>query len=781
MIPGNIRRVAERVLRPTSGALGRLPSLHARRGGGGTRSGDDDTATWERWLPWLVGFAGALLFLRCVLPHPASLIPNRTFPWDTISNIDILMALHRTFGTLPHGSSFYDWFYGGGMFFPQPRPLVTGELMPLVALVTWPFARWPVLANNAASALALILDCVAGASMARAAGAKGVSSTAAGIAFAFWAYTCFVVSRVQLLCMFPSAFALAATLRWARSGCGKDAGMVALWAGVQPLLCLYYAMFLAFVLPVVAVVARVAILRRGAVRDFLPLGSALVVAAVLNGALLWPYATLKSELGLFRPYQEQIDQSGDMQMFLWADSNQLEGRWLVDRGNWDTAYAPGLLVLLVCVCATVVWVWRGGLWRGVLLLMVCASCGAAAAHRFPVTLVLWTAGLTLAVLLARQGRLAPTTAALLALIAVALFLFIGPQPHIDKWSLGSSPYRILYDHLAPFSGMRMIRRVAFLFQLALAVVAAVALSRVERRRYGRPLVAAAALVMFVEGMPLTLTATAVANECTDPALRRLRDRGVSIVADIPLLPLLPDQLGQRHHMAALCGIATSAGYAGFQTSLSSIVLDAEASLPDPAAHAWLWRAGFRHAIARGRSSANQLRPITQAVEWIGDEAILDLKPPVTPVFTPQSHMDGPRLQVLSSTVEPLGENAAGLDDGDETTRWTSRKSMSGNESISLRIADAVVAGIEWHARGHATDLPRALRVEREDAEGHWVIWRDLPALSPLSLGRQAGAASFAIPLPPERASHIRLRQTGRSGKYWLSASEIEVVGVNETR
>jgi hypothetical protein len=662
------------------------------------------------------------------------------------------------------------------MFFPQPRPLVTGELMPLVAFVTWPLTRWPLLANNAASALALLLDCVAGASFARAVGARGVSCTAAGIAFAFWAYTCFVVSRVQLLCIFPAAFALAAVLRWARSGSRRDAVAAAIWSSVQPLTCLYYGVFLALVLPAVVFVARLAVRRAGAVRDLLWLGTVGVLAALPVGLLLWPYATLKSDLGLFRPLKEQIDQSGDPRMFFWADSNQIEGRWLIDRMNWDTAFAPGVLLSLICLVGLALWIRRGGWSRVALAFLGLASLGAAWKGLFPVTLALWGVAVAGALVLARRGSLSPVTPAILALVALVLFLFAGARPNVGPLMLGETPYHFLYDHLPVFSGLRMIRRIGFLWQLALVGLAAVTLSRLERRRFGRPLVVLAAFAMLVDGMPFGLSADAVPAECTDPTFRRARDRGIPVVADIPLKSRLPDQLGSRHHLAALCGVATSAGYTGFQTPLTTMAIDAEASLPDPAAHAWLWDADVRHAIVRGHANVTNLRPITEAIEWVGDEAIIDLKPPPFSSFAPGPHLAGPRIEVAGATVSPLGENPRAVADGLESTRWGTRQYMTGRESIMLHVFDSLVTGIEWHAREHATDLPRGLRIERQGPDGQWVLWRDLPSLSPIRLGRSAAAASYAIPLPPERVSWIRLTQTGMSRTAWLSASEIEVVG-----
>ena len=196
-------------------------------------------------LPWIVGVVGAAFFLRPLAAAPGSSLLGRVFTYDAFVNVGDLGALHRHLSQGPRGANLYDWLYGARFFFPQPRALVVSELMPLAALVTWPLGAQAVLSHNLLLFVACVLNCVGGASFARALGARRWSSLVVGIAFAFGAYPNFQSARLQLLFLFPIAFAYAATLRFAREGRGRDAWLAATWVFVQAMLCLYYAMFLA--------------------------------------------------------------------------------------------------------------------------------------------------------------------------------------------------------------------------------------------------------------------------------------------------------------------------------------------------------------------------------------------------------------------------------------------------------------------------------------------------------------------------------------------------------
>ncbi|MFN7133809.1 MAG: hypothetical protein ACK4N5_17170, partial [Myxococcales bacterium] len=462
----------------------------------------------EALLPWLVGVAGAALFLRPLLAAPGASVLDRVFWHDSLLNIDILADLYANLSRGPDGEGFYDWLYAGRLFFPQPRPLVTSELLLLPALLTYWLKSEPVLAHNLVLFGALVLDCVAGARLARTLGATPVAATAAGAAFTFCAYTNFVSARVQLVALFPLAFALDAVVRWARTGGWREAWAASLWTAAQALLCLYYALFLALLLPLVTIAARAALPRAGLRRDATRLAVTLGTVFAPLVALLWPFRQLRSELGLVRNYSEVVGQSGDPSMFFWADASTLWGAVLADRLRWDSAYFPGLTVLAGAFAAVVLWACRDPKLRGPMVGL--ALLGAAGGLLdVSVALVAFAAAVVWLVALARRGRVSQAAPLVALLALVGLFLFLGPKPQAFGRPIGHSPFQLLYFHAPFFDGLRMIRRAGVLVQLALCLAAALALTRLERRRHGPALVAALVVAVLVEGLPFAIGAQPV--------------------------------------------------------------------------------------------------------------------------------------------------------------------------------------------------------------------------------------------------------------------------------
>jgi hypothetical protein len=744
-----------------------------------SRSRQPWTERWASVWPWLAGLIGGAIFLRPLWRGPGTFILDRVFWYDTLVNIDDLAELHGSFSTGMAGRNFWDWLYGGHFFFPQPRPLITSELMPLAGLVSWPLAGRPLLAHNALLAVAVVLNCVAGASFARTLGARALAATIAGTAFAFSGYTNFVSARVQLLFLFPIAWSLAAGIRWARSGSWRDAFVTALWALAQAMLCLYYAVYLAIALPLVVGIARLCDRRPGLWRDVFRLGVAFAAVLPWAALLLWPYRELRTALGLAHSYASVVEQSGNLQMFLWADASTLLGSLLVDAYKWDTAYFPGVVVCLGVLLAGALWL-RGNL-RSHGMLMLVALVGLGFVLLFPVALAIWGAVLVMLIRRARRGEGSPMVPVLLTLGLSGLLLFAGPEPKILGRDLSWSPYEWLYRHAPFFDGLRMARRAALLTQLALCGAAALALSRLEVGRRGIGLLGCLALFTLIEGMPLRLQARSVPNSCEDEAMRVAASQGVTAIGDFSREWLGHPAASERRHQGTLCKVAVTQGFGGFWPTLADLATDAVMSLPDRAAYLWLWKAGVHDVVLRAgpyawhEETRKRLAPIAASTQTAGVDLLMKLRPPGNDPFEPAARLDGPRVPVRAAECN-AGKDCPALIDRQEDSRWTSAHVMTGSEQIVLRFAESTVAGIEWHATGSPTDLPRALRVERETTPGVWVLWRDIASLSPLRLGRDAAHPVMAIPLPPMRTSAVRVTQTGRSFKYWLSASEIEIVG-----
>lgn len=748
----------------------------------GTPSGLRNTSPWASRLPWLVGLIGALCFVRPLFAAPASTILDRAFWWDSLANIDDLIELHRSFSAGPGGRDFWDWLYGGHFFFPQPRPLLSSELMPLAALVSWPLARWPVLAHNLLLTTALVLNCVAAASFARTLGVRAISATIAGVTFAFSSYANSISSRLQLLFLFPLIWALAAAIQWAREGRWRDALLVVGWSAIQALLCLYYATFLAVTLPIVAIVARLTVRRGGHLRDFLRLGVAAVLLLPPVALILWPYTELRSKLGMVHPYRDVVLQSGDLWYFRGADPSLAMSRWFVDTMKWDTAIFPGVIAIVGGALAVRLWVSRSMLCRTAGLLLVVGAMRFAWRGDFPVTLVVWLVALAALVWWARRGQANPAIPILVALALVGMVLFGGPEPTAFWTKLGWSPYHWLYDQVSVVQGLRMVRRAVLLIQLALCAAGALAFSRIEEGRRGRVAVAIVLLFALLEGIPWTLSAQPAATACEDMAKRRAALLGAVAMGDISEGRARDQDLATLRHQATLCGPSVPQGFGGFWPPLSDIAVDAVNALPDRAAHAWLWRAGLHHVELRGSKAwrnekLSSLSSIAEATEDFGEASLVTLKPPATLVVEPSAHLHGPRVRIQSARCGSA--TCSQVIDGREDTRWSAGNSTKGGEQFVLRFSESNIAGLEWHSDDHVAELPRGLLIEAEIAADTWTPWAELPSLSPLRLSRNAVDASLAIALPPRRTSAMRITQTGASPRYGLNASEIELIQGSE--
>lgn len=729
--------------------------------------------------PWVAGLFGAAVFLRPLADGFGRQLLAKVFWYDALINLGALASLHEALTTGLSGRGVLDWLYSSREFFPQPRPLVTSESLPLAGLLTWPVFDNVVLAHNALLAAGLVLNVVAGASFARALGAKRLASVVAGVGFAFSSYMTFSAGRVQLVFAFPLAFALASTVRFARDGHTRDAVIASAWTLAQALLCLYYALFLAFALPVVALAARCSSPRPRAVRDFSVLGASLLAAAIPAGYLLWPYRELKSRLGLARPWNELLALRGDVRQFFWADADTIWGSLLKDLHRWDSAHFTGFAILGGALVAT--WLWaRSSRQRLVAVAIVFAAAALSPLRLFPLFLIAGIAVLVWLVREARAGRSSAAAPILGALAFLGLFLFLGPHPRAWDVSLGWSPYGWMYEHVPFVDGLRVARRGSLLIQLALGAAAAIAISRLESRRFGTALVLGIAGLVALEGLPIRGEAKEVPTSCNDPAFLAARDAGAEVVGQLLGDGTPHDVLARLRFEAQLCRLSTNAGVAGFVPPLTQLVDDALASLPAPAAHAWLWELGFHHVIVRAtgrrpaRIDVTRLAPITAAVVHLERDVLVTLKPPGVPPLHPAS-IDGPLVPVRTAQCD-RGVNCPALIDGDPATRWTSSARMSGTETISLAFDRARITGLRWRADGMPTDVPRGLRIESRGPDGTWEPWIDAPALALEGIGRDAIDMALAVPLPPRETTGLRVVQTGTSSAYWLSASALEVVG-----
>jgi hypothetical protein len=726
---------------------------------------------------WLAAIAGALAFVWPLMRHPGGLYLDRTFAHDALMNIDDLRAIHQNLFQMFSGKNVLDVLYDSSFYFPQPRPLVTSELQLLAAVVTLPLRGHPILAHSILIIVALVLDCVGGAKCAEALGAGRWARLVAGVAFAFSAYTGFQSGRVQLLYLFPIPFAIAAMVHWSRTGSTRQAFAVALWLGALTQLCLYYAMFACALLPALALTMRLSYRRPKAVRDLAVLLAAVLAISVPVTLLLWPYFVHGDALAVSR-HGEAILQVNDAMFFAWADRASVWGSLLKDRWQNDSPYFPGALVLLAAIVAVLSAAWR---YRSAAFVVI-ALCALILMPGWTANISVWVIAALLcvaSVYLARTGRAHHSFPSLVVLFTVGVFLFGGHWPEFWGYPLTGAPYSWVSTHVPFIGAIRVARRAGILVDLGFCCLAALGLSRIRSPHIAAAVCVLAMGVVYFEAFPLRLSASPLSMVCAEPNYAFARSQGIRTFGE-QIESGEPHPVRTMHRVqAAACGIRTSTGQSGITPPLIAAVDDALASLPDRAAHAWLWDAGIHWVMLRGspvwrRTRVQRLGGHVQRVLEAPSGTFVELARPEIRSLEPPATIEGERVTGLrADCAAPV--ICPSLVDGDDRTRWSSEHAQTGTETITLRFLDQPVRGLQWNARGFGAELPRGLRLEYVGANGAYQRWGTFAAISPAVLGRRPGRSSIAFSLPTITTGTIRITQIGRTNSIPLSATEIEVI------
>lgn len=727
---------------------------------------------------FVFALGGALGFVWPILASPDQLYLDRTFSHDSLMNIDDLRAVHANLRHVFSGKNFFDALYDSNFYFPQPRALVTSELQLVAALATLPLSGHPILAHSVLLVAALFLNCIAGAKFSQELGATRWSRLVAGVSFAFCSYTGFQSGRVQLLYLFPLAFALMFALRWSRTGRARHAFGVGAWLAVLMHLCLYYALFGAVVLPAFALATRLTSRRKRALRDFAVLGGAVALVCGLAAIPLWPYAQFSGAIEAAR-MAESGRWANDIRGFAWADAATLWRERLPDQSHFDTAYFPGACVLLLATWIVTTSVVRR--WSTATLLSVFVAVTALPFVGAP-TLV-WPTVLALAVasvVFARAGRTSTTTPALVVLFAIGFFLYGGANPNAWGQPMDGRPYAWLAEHVPIVYAIRVTRRAGILVQLGIATLASLALASIRTRWRAAVAAMLVAMLVYAEAVPVELDVNRLRSTCTDAAYSFAAAEGITQFAEQVELPESHAQRTFHRYEAGVCGVNTSVGQSGMVPPLLSAVDDAVQLLPDATAHAWLWDAGVRWILLRGGRRWRDVRIAmmtghTSRVIDLDATTFMQLTAPTMTTTRPAATLPGERVSGVHALCSASGATCRHLTDGNPLTRWISGSAQNGRETITLTFPRQRVRGIVWHTDGAPADLPRGLKIETSVGAEEFREWGTFRPVSPLGIGLHPDVPAAAFQLPPRETTAIRLSQLARSRSIFLSASEIDVV------
>ena len=384
----------------------------------------------------------------------------------------------------------------GTAFYPYTNSVAFSEHLLVPALMAGPVAavtgNW-TFAYNASVLTALVLGGLFMFLLCLELGASRLGAFLGGGLYAFNTWNINEVVRSQILSNEFFPLVLLTCLRFASRPSWSRALVVGAAAGLQALSCMYWAVYLPFlVVPVL-----LALLGRR-VAAFFRVGVTLLGAAALVLVFVWPYVTHGREFGHERTEPQSVPLDRYFQVL---PQNLLYGE-VLDHGlpNQNAAHFQGFLALILCVP------------------------GALALRR-------------------SRPRLA---SALLLLTVFSLVASLGPEMWAGGMRLGPGLYGLLFEYVPVFRQIRYPERFAIFVNLSVAIVAALGLSSVIFRSRRLALVLAVVALaehlsapQFLDEMPQAARSVDVYDAVRDlpkdvvlaevPATRYRMERGDAIL------------------------------------------------------------------------------------------------------------------------------------------------------------------------------------------------------------------------------------------------------------
>lgn len=581
--------------------------------------------------------------------------------WDSQQ----LLAFAR--GDFSQASSFFD----ANIFHPAPLTLAYSEhFLPqaIQALPVYATTRNPILSYNLLFLSTFILSGLGGFLFSRQLTGDARAGVIGGLLFAFAPYRFPQTPHLQVLSSQWMPFALygfcryfASTMdvatrggRW-RPLLGAAAALMAL-----NLSCGYYLMYFA---PIVATYVFWEIWRRDLWRHVAMwrrlAGAGLLVVGV-TVPLLLPYLAVQQAMHLERGTAELVRYSADV--YSYATANVQQPFW----GTIVRAFPkpegdlfPGVIAIVLATVGVIFWRdtaaaatppvhFRTRHWVVAVLAVfhliaalvtlvqrrVTLDLGIVTVRMTNVTQLLLRAAIAAAILLALSPALRARSAAFmrgrgifLVMLIAAMWLSLGPAPEALGRPLNLfGPYRLLYDYVPGYDGLRVPARFGMIVVLMFAILGSFGAAVIARRRWGGAALAVLALLFLCEGLALPFTVNGVSQlpDYTTPEARVYPpSRAPAVYAAVPrergvVLAELP--LGQQDYdlRAMFYSIGHHArllnGYSGFFPPHYGQLALALSDVPRHPEPAWdaLRVSGTTHVIVHERAWLDDQGPHTAA-------------------------------------------------------------------------------------------------------------------------------------------------------------------------
>ena len=497
---------------------------------------------------------------------------RRTVEWLAVAGLFALLtaamtwpqALHLGSRATPHHDVYFNmwrlrWFahalttsparlFDGNIFHPERLTLAYSDAMLVEGIVAAPLL-WaglsPVLVHNL-----LLLGAIAASGLAMCALARYLTGSLgagliAGAVFAFAPYRFehFMHMELQWTMWMPLAFlALHRTFDTGKWKYGlATGGCIAL----QMLSSIYYGIFLATLIGLGALLLMARDRKVALPRALLRLTAGAALAAAVSAVYAVPYLQVRARVGE-RSGEEVIRYSAKPANYLAAtSSNRLYGRATAARGRDERRLFPGAIPAVLAIV-------------GLLL------------------------------------RPPSRRAIVYLLLLVAAFeTSLGAYGHVYPW---------LYDHVAPYRGLRVPARLGVFVLMFLAVLAAYGYQALVDRR--RATVRYALVTLLTLGLVaeyhVNLTLSEFANTAP-PIYRVLRTQPRGIVAELPM-PLggsLPGHDAEYSYLSTFHWFPLVNGYSGTYPPSYLARLDAVQNFPDQRSIMQLRRDNVTYVMVHG--------------------------------------------------------------------------------------------------------------------------------------------------------------------------------------
>ena len=693
--------------------------------------------------------------------------------WDAYTNAMILGS--RVDALLGRGPlSLYDDYF----FAPLPHSIVFNENLFGLSLIFAPFyllSHNPLWAYNLTLLVSLGLSVFFTYLLVLRLTKSAHAGVVVGVAFAFCPFVLFEIGRIQLVATqwVPAAFLLLS--RAIEDQRRRD--IIGFWLCIllQIGTCLYNALFL---LPLLALLGGVlSVRRRPSLRFFYWFGACALAAGGVAFLMVHPYFSARHAFNLERSLSFASSYDGKFSFFgNVSESN----RTLIGMHHPESSGAheeiafPGFSVLALSFLSFAVPAWRwlragtparalitSALW--LLLALASFTIGLLGHSLLPGALV-FAAGVWFLVRRGVAHPFAGVRGLYLAVLLLALLLFLGLEPLVWRGAPVRGLYYYFYTYFPGFDGIRKVSRQALMTSFVVCVLAGFGAAWLftELRRERHRIVGA---VVLLSGLCYELRCF---PHDTEPVWSGAQvPAALSFVATLPandLVASFPLDAGRvrfwgdagltlHNYLSLYHKHRFVNGQSSWQPPVTELARRALEHLPDENARRALLSIGTRHLILFADELPPESASLPDVLAARPNEYRRVFQQGSQSVFTLLSN-DEPSFDLLDPPPLPASAvpiSAASLSahsdlrpdlapfalDGDPDTFWSSGTYQAPGQTFEVALSEArPIVALEITVRGHVMDAPISYRLSASNAD------QDLGTLAEQSVLRLYRAQIF---------------------------------------